>query len=363
MNEALGVVDKSDSQTDGHKDARATLEAIRRALEMKPFQPHRLFRSGHAQTLAAYAWPRRYLLRRRANDEARLFEVEPNVRVLARCRWQAEPTAHPTIILLHGLEGSSEAAYMLSLAGKAFRAGFNAVRLNMRNCGGTEHLTPTLYNSGMTGDIGAVVRELIERDRLPRIFLAGVSMGGNMVLRYAGELKDGAPRELVGVCAISPAIDLAACAEAIAWRSNWIYQQSFVRSLHRHIRRKQKLYPHLYDTRNLRLVRTVRDFDERYTATHGGYRNADEYYARASSLPVIKDICRPALIIHAQDDPFIPFASFRHSSLSENPYVILIATPRGGHVGFLADPSCAPDRFWAEDRVVEFCCLLLKDEG
>src|SRR5438034_7228277 len=110
----------------------------------KPFNPHALFVSGHAQTLAAYAWPRRRLLRRHADAE-RLFDVEPDSKILGHCRWQAKPTQHPTLVLVHGIEGSSSSVYMLAMAQKGFHAGFNVVRLNLRNCGGTEHLTPTLY--------------------------------------------------------------------------------------------------------------------------------------------------------------------------------------------------------------------------
>lgn len=340
------------------------LDEIRRALEAKPFRPHRLFRNNHAQTLAGFAWPRRRRVREQtAADEVRTFEVEPGVRLLAHCRWHDDEgegrAARPALLLVHGLEGSSESIYLLGTAQKAFRAGFNVLRVNMRNCGGTEHLTPTLYNSGMSGDFRHIVGELIGRDGLRSIFLAGISMGGNIVLKLAGEFGEEAPRELAGVCAVSPALDLQACADAIRMRSNWLYQRRFMRSLHRRVRHKERLYPELYDTRDLKRVRTIRDFDERYTAAHGGYRDAADYYEQASARQFIPRISRPTLIIHAQDDPFVPFGSFRHSSISGNPHVILLAPPRGGHVGFVADDSRGDeDRFWAENRVVEFCSLI-----
>ncbi|HEX8179777.1 MAG TPA: alpha/beta fold hydrolase [Pyrinomonadaceae bacterium] len=336
------------------------LREIERTLKRKPFRPHPLFRSGHAQTLAGYAWPRRVLLHGHERDEARTFEVEPGVRLLAHCRWQAARQKHPTLIVVHGLEGSSASRYMLGTADKAYRAGFNALRLNLRSCGDTFHLTPTLYHSGMAHDFLAIVQELITRDGLTDIFLGGFSLSGNMSLKLAGDEGARLPRELRGVFAVSPAIDLPACAAAIAWRSNWLYQHDFLRRLRRRLRAADKFYPGRYDLSDLRAVRTLRDFDARYTAPAGGYRDVDDYYTSASSLPRIPDIRRPALIIHAEDDPFVPFASFRNPALKENPYVVLLAPRHGGHVGFVAaDREPAADRFWAENRLVEFCRLVL----
>lgn len=246
---------------------------------------------------------------------------------------------------------------MLGTADKAFRAGYNVVRLNLRNCGGTEHLTPTLYNSGLSGDIHAVVKELIERDELRSIFLAGFSMSGNIVLKFAGEAGGRAPQELSGVCAVSPSVDLRACAKAIEEGGNWLYEQTFMRSLRRRIRTKQRLYPEIYDTTDLHQVRTIREFDDRYTAVDGGYLNVDDYYERASSLPLIRHIRVPTLIIHAQDDPFIPFESFRDPQLRDNPFVLLLTPAKGGHVGFISNSREGEGRFWAENRAVEFCQL------
>jgi predicted alpha/beta-fold hydrolase len=336
------------------------LEGIARSLASKPFRPHRLFTSGHAQTLAAFAFPRHgRLLREAADDEPRLFETESQVRVLVRCRWQARGESSPTLLLVHGLEGSSESTYVLGTADKAHRAGFNALRMNIRSCGDTQHLSPTLYHSGLTGDLRAVVEELSTRDRLEEIYLAGFSLGGNQCLKLAGEWGDDAPRALKGVCAVSPSLDLSTCADAISRRSNFVYSQKFIRSLKRRMRRAAELYPEHYDTRRLALVRTIRDFDSHYTAPHAGFKDADDYYARSSALQFVPAICVPTLVIHAEDDPLVPFDSFRDPSLTTNPCVVFLAPRRGGHVGFLADGSAdGEDRFWAENRVVEFCRLL-----
>src|SRR5271169_6872938 len=177
-------------------------------------------------TLASAFWPRKFPSL--PASVRREFEVEPGSRILAKCHWQAEPRFRPTLVLLHGLEGSSESGYMLGAADKAFRAGFNALRVNQRNCGGTAHLTPTLYNSGLSGDMRAVVNELISKDSLTDIFAAGSSMGGNIVLKMAGEFGAEAPAELKGVIGICPAIDLAACADDLAEARNFIYERHFV---------------------------------------------------------------------------------------------------------------------------------------
>lgn len=340
----------------------AHLREIERVVKLKPFRPHPLLTTGHAQTIGAHLWPRSRSLRVPAQDEARTFEVEPGARVLVHCRWQTEPCAHPTLVVMHGLEGSSDSISVRGTAQKAYRAGFNVLRLNLRTCGDTLHLAETLYHSGMTGDLLAVVKELIERDRLPAIFLGGFSLSGNMTLKLAGDEGISLPREVRAIFAVSPSIDLPACADAIAWRSNRFYQAHFMTSLRRRIRAAHKLYPGRYDVQELRAVRTIRQFDARYTAPAGGYRDVDDYYTRASSLPRIPDIRRPALIIHAQDDPFVPFASFKDPALAANPYVVLLTPRHGGHVGFVAaDSNSNEDRFWAENRIVEFCQLIYEE--
>ena len=348
--------EKPESTTD---KARAFLSGVARAFERRRFIPHRIFRNGHAQTLAAYAWPRgfRFYSER---DEERFFEVEPGVKVLAHCRWQTDRGNHPTIVVWHGIEGSTGSNYMLAIAEKGFRDGFNIIRVNLRNCGGTEHLTPTLYHGGLSEDLRVVVKELIEKDQVSKMFLAGFSLGGNLVLKLAGEYGDEPPPEILGVCAVSPSIDLTAAAALILKRSNWIYQQDFVRRLKQRIRTKHKLYPHLYDISGLEQIRTLKEFDERFTAPAHGFADANDYYYRSSALRVIDRIRIPTLIVHAADDPFIPFSPLRDPAVVNNPHLLLLATVQGGHVAFIsANQNEDPDRFWAENRVLEFYKLAL----
>lgn len=330
-------------------------EQLTQNLKAQEFIPHRVFQRGDTQTLAAFLWPLR--ARDLTGDEERLFQVAPGNQVLARCRWQPDRAEHPTLVMWHGMEGSTESAYMVSTADKAFRVGFNVVRVNVRNCGGTEHLSPTLYHGGLTHDARVVIEELIKIDHLPRLFIAGFSLGGNMVLKLAGEYGDNPPAEVLGFCAISPSVDLRASTLRMAQRRNWIYHQKFLSRVKNRIRVKKKLFPELYDISGLGDIHTIEEFDDRFVAPAFGFADARDYYARASSLPLIKHIRVPTLIIHAKDDPFIPFAPLRDPSVAANRYVILVAPDRGGHVAFLsANPG--EDRFWAENRLVDFCRLV-----
>jgi predicted alpha/beta-fold hydrolase len=318
---------------------------------MNPFEPHPLLRNPHAQTLVSTFLPRRFP--RLPRGVPREFETEPGTRIRGDCHWQAVPRERPTLVLVHGLEGSSESGYMLGLAERAFVAGWNAVRLNQRNCGGTESLTPTLYNSGLSGDYRAVLNELIDRDGLPAIFFAGYSMGGNLVLKMAGELADTAPPQLRAVAGVCPCIDLALCADALALPGNFIYEWHFVRNLKRRMRRKAGLFPGTFDLGPLARVRTVRDFDDAVTARYCGFRDASDYYAQSSALRVASEIRVPALIVAAQDDPFVPFSSFSDPALTTNARIRVLAPERGGHCAFVSRHAGAA-RFWAEASVMDF---------
>jgi hypothetical protein len=320
--------------------------------------------TGNAQTIGAYLWPARFRLRDETGDETRLFDVAADSKVLARCRWQPVRADHPTLAIWHGIEGSVTSSYMLSTAEKAFAAGFNVLRVNIRNCGATEHLTPTLYHAGMTGDLRAVLDELIDGDRLPQIVIAGFSLGGNKVLKLAGEYGDDPPPELKGVCAVSPSINLRAGCDLLMRPRNWIYHQDFLYHLKRRLKLKQKLFPDLYDTTGLESIRTIEQYDTRYIAPAFGFADVDDYYTRASALPVIGRIRIPTLIIHGADDPFIPIEPLRDPSVRTNPYILMIETERGGHVAFLADePRGDEDRFWAENRLVDFCTIVYEGDA
>ncbi len=329
-------------------------------LAAHPFEAPFGLRNGHAMTIIGSQWPRRISLQSWPG-EARYFRTDLETQVLAHCHWQSNRQARPTIIIVHGLEGSADRPYVTGTAEKALRAGFNVIRQNVRNCGDTEHLTPTLYHSGLTSDLRAMICELIERDGLEQIFVIGFSMGGNQTLKLAGEFGDDAPPQLRGVAAISPAIDLGECSDAIARPPCKIYELRFLRSLKATMRRKAELFPGSCDPNRIDRVRSLREFDDVVTGPCWGFGDADGYYANASSRPLLKRIRVPALLIISQDDPFIPFAPFTDPAMAANPHLWLLAPDHGGHVGFMArqsETARKDDRYWAECRAVEFCRMV-----
>jgi predicted alpha/beta-fold hydrolase len=316
------------------------------------FEPHPLVRNKHAMTIAAVYWPRRFAL---PQPETRMFRVAEDTQLLAACHWQdGKSKDAPVIAIVHGLEGSCDSNYVLGIAEKAYQHGFHVVRLNQRNCGDSERLTPTLYNSGMSADYRAVLEELADGDGFTQIFIAGYSMGGNLVIKMAGEFGTSVPRALRGVCAICPALDLAACADALDKRENYFYQRHFVKGLMARYARKAALFPKIYSRDGFDKICTVREFDDAITAPCFGYRDAQEYYETASARRVVGDVRVPTLVITAQDDPFVPYESFLAALVSENPMIQFVAPAHGGHCAFISRHR-GTERFWAEARLVEFC--------
>ncbi len=314
------------------------------------FVPRRRFRGPHAQTLAGNFLPRRSLL---PPPEERLFQTELDVQVLCHCHWQAERASRLTLVIVHGLEGSSSSQYVVGTGSKAWSQGWNVVRMNIRNCGGTEKLAPTLYHSGLSGDIRAVVEALIRDERLERVALVGFSMGGNQVLKCVGEWGTDAPPQIVAAAGVSPACDLSISADMIHHPQNRIYEWKFLRGLRRRLRRKAELFPGRFDLSDLRTIRSIRDFDELITARYMGFDGAEDYYTKASASRVIDRIALPTIIIHSQDDPFIIISPQTETKLAANPHIKYVSTTHGGHCAFLAEPN-GDDGRWAEHKLIAF---------
>lgn len=312
------------------------------------FVPRRGLRGGHLQTLAGHFLPRRNLL---PKPESRCFTVEEGVQVRCDCHLHADPAL--TVVIVHGLEGSSESSYVIGTGNKAWAAGMNVVRMNLRNCGGTERLAPTLYHSGLSSDVGAVVNELIVQDHLPQIAIAGFSMGGNLVLKLAGEWGSNTPRQVVAFAAVCPGMDLAPSAAQLHRGWNRIYEWRFLLSLWCSMGRKARLFPEIFQRPALRTMRSMRDFDNHVTARYCGFSCADDYYARASASPLVPRIATPTLVIHSKDDPFIRIMPATRAALAANRHVQFIETEHGGHCAFLSEGNGTDGR-WAEQRIVEF---------
>ena len=314
------------------------------------FVPRRFLTTGHLQTLAGNYLPRPHLL---PPPEERLFQVEAEVQVLCHCHWQPDRARAFTVIMVHGLEGSSESQYMFGVGSKAWTEGMNVIRMNMRTCGGTEALSPTLYHNGLGADVGAVVEELIRSEKLERVAMVGYSMGGNLVLYRAGTWGRETPPQLKAVAAVSPSMDLAASADALSETQNFAYEWHFVRRLKQRFRRKAALHPDRYDPTRTHGVRTIREFDDKITAPYSGFGDADEYYKRCSSAQYLDRIAVPTLILHALDDPFIRVSAETRARALANPNITYIESEHGGHCAFLADPNGYDGR-WAEREIVSF---------
>ncbi len=316
------------------------------------FVPARGLSAGHVITI--YAWARDRTYPGLPTPETRLIRVDAESQVRADCYWQDHRNACPTLVCLHGLEGSSEKHYMRGLAHKALRRGWNVVLLNQRNCGGTEHLTPGLYHSGLTADPVAVIRALVSAEGLSRFSVAGYSLGGNIAIKLAGELPDMPDLPVVSVAAVCPTIDLALCSEALQWRQNRLYQLNFLKGLKARMRRKSRAYPGRYNLAPLDRIRTIRQFDDTYTAPSHGFGTATRYYELASALRVVGRITIPALIIAARNDPFVPVSQYQVADIRTNPNIHVSLQRHGGHCGFVGRPTADSDGYWAEQTAVDF---------
>jgi predicted alpha/beta-fold hydrolase len=316
------------------------------------FAPRRGLLNGHLQTIVGNYLPRRPF---RLSFTTDTIEVDPadGSRVLCHCHWQ--PTQdfprRLTLVMVHGLEGSSDSRYILGLTMRAWDAGCNIVRMNMRNCNDTDALSPTLYHSGLSGDVGAVVEHYVRQNHLERVALVGYSMGGNLVLKLAGEW--GAHRVIQGVAAVCPAVDLSAGSDALHEPVNRMYEWHFLRRLMRRYRRKAALFPDIYQVRGLGPIRSLRQFDDQIVARYCGFRDADDYYYHAAGARVVDRIATPTLILHSLDDPFIRLTPETRLAILANPHIRLVETRHGGHCAYLCKDA-GDEIHWAESAVIRY---------
>jgi len=318
---------------------------------LSPFEPQIGLSNGHLQTIVGNFLPRPPFS---LDCVAETVEVDPadGSKVLCHCHWQAERSNRLTVILVHGLEGSSDSRYIQGIAARAWTAGFNVIRMNMRNCGGTDALTPTLYHSGLSGDVAAVVRHFAAESGLRQVALVGYSMGGNLVLKLAGEWGSQPP--LCAVAAVCPAIDLAAGSDALHEPLNRGYEWKFLQGLKARYARKWALFPAHYATpAEIGPVNSIREFDHKIVSRYCGFRDADDYYYRAASARVVDQIIVPTFILQAQDDPFIRLFPETRAKLLANPDIRFVETKHGGHCAYLGRES-GDEIHWAEAAVIRF---------
>ncbi len=300
------------------------------------FQP--FLRNPHALTILGNYWPRDFDFSSFPGTD-RLFQTAPGVQVLVQTQLpRTQPRAE--LVILHGLEGSGQAGYVVSLAYRALTAGFAVHRFHMRTCGGTEHLCQTLYHAGLTSDLLAFLEQ---NHAAAPMFVAGFSLGGNVALKAAAEAGG---RLIQGVCSISAPIDLAASAKAIERPSNRLYQDRFVKRMKQRLARTRR-----YQAAELEACRSIYDIDDRFTAPGFGFGTADRYYETQSALRFVPQIRIPVLMIASQDDTLIPFEAYRSPAIAANPFITLVAPAHGGHLGFI---SRTKPRFWVDEMIVRW---------
>jgi len=308
---------------------------------MPRFEP--LFRNPHVQTIAGHFWPRPES-RERFPVTDRLYRTEPGVEVLVASQRPDGPS-QGEIVTVHGLEGSGEAGYIRSLAAAALPAGYAVHAFHMRTCGGTERLCQTLYHAGLTSDLLSVLREFRSEGRGP-VFLAGYSLGGNVILKLAGELGERGPELIRGVCAASTPLDLDACATRLDHPENRLYQRRFLGRM-----RARLCATGRYRERDFRGLGTIRQIDDRITAPSFGFGDAANYYRTQSAIGYLAHIRVPALLIQSRDDTLVPFDAYAAEAVRANPSIEMCATERGGHLGFLGR---RPHRFWLDETILEW---------
>jgi len=312
------------------------------------FRPAPFAAGGHRQTILGYLC--RHRLAWTPPTEDLVVEAEADARLLLRASWQAHPRdKKPLLIIVHGLEGSDKASYVIALGRYAWARGWHVVRMNMRGAGESLLLCARLYHAGLDADILAALAAVSSIS--PRLALAGFSLGGSLSLLALGRRSERLPKGLRGVAAVSAPLDLGACADALERPSNVLYRRYFMRRLCGSYRRRQRLRPDLYEEGRERGLATVREFDEAITAPYGGFVDAADYYERCSAGPHLKRIDRPTLLLASADDPLVPADSVAAWDRPGAVHREMLLT--GGHVGFVGATE-APGGFWAAERVLKF---------
>jgi predicted alpha/beta-fold hydrolase len=261
----------------------------------------------------------------------------------------------PRLLLLHGLEGGLRSHYARGMLGAAAGRGWNASLLVFRSCGRELNRQPRFYHSGDTEDVRLVLSQLIAEDSDSPIVLAGVSLGGNVLLRLLAEEGKRGRETIAGAAVISVPFDLARSARHISQGFSRVYERHFVRSLKRKALAKRARHSVLPAAQRIQQIRTLYEFDDLVTAPLHGFTDAPDYYARASSLPILERISVPTLLLSAEDDPFLPpdvLAEVRRAA-RKNPALELSFVARGGHVGFVTGRPWR-QTYWAEARALDF---------
>ncbi|PIE31702.1 alpha/beta hydrolase [candidate division KSB3 bacterium] len=260
--------------------------------------------------------------------------------------------AKKLILAIHGLEGSSHSGYIPGIIHAFQRRGWDGVALNLRSCSGEPNRLLRSYHSGATEDVETTIAYLLRHYHYTKIAIVGFSLGGNLTLKYLGERGASLPPEIFRAAAISTPCDLKSSAWQISEELGGLYLKNFLWHFRRKIRQKMKRMPGAISDENFHEIKTLRDYDERYTAPIHGFASAEDYWTRCSSKQFLPDICIPTFLLNAQDDPFLRQESFPFEEAQSSSYLFFEAPKFGGHVGFVA--RNLQQEYWHETRVVTF---------
>ncbi|MGV8142408.1 MAG: YheT family hydrolase [Candidatus Pacearchaeota archaeon] len=331
------------------------IQKIKGNLESVSFEP--VVKNLHFQTIKGIlTGPKETQSRERI-----FFHLADGSQLAADCLWQKDKSAK-TIIIIHGLTGSSSSPYVLRLGEKAYLEKYNVVALNLRNCGNTQELTKTLYNAGQSKDLEEVIKQLVKQYKSKEIYIIGSSLSGNLCLKWAGEQKEKHPKAVRALAVISPVVDLEATAGQSDLPKNKLYRYMILKSLKNLIGKKALMYPKEYDLHKLTRVNTIRNFDELYQAPISGYKNAMDYYQKCSASQFIKFIRLPTLVIYSNDDPLVPAVTLDKSDIEKNKNILSLKTHYGGHVGFIAKKTEHETQFWADNQILDFFKIISRSQ-
>ena len=337
----------------GSRHPIAPLRSFKKVLLSRPFLPHRVIPHPHLQTMAA-ALSRRDFGWGAPDTQTVILELPEQVRIRAECYF-GEPGA-PTLLAIHGVGGSSQSPYMQGFLHKACLEGWNAVLLNLYDLNLAGH-RPVIFHSGSSRELDCVVRSVLDLDQCGALVLVAVSMGGNMLLKLLGEWGEAAPQRVRAAAVVSPLVDLVASWNTLDRLTNRHYRWHIVQGLKHVVRRKERDLGKHIDVEGIRKIKTIREFDEIFTSVLGGFQDAFDYYHRASASPWLDSIQVPTLVLHSKQDPILSWRPLMTPGLLKNPNVLLWLPQEGGHVGFIEQDRKDIDRYWAENRIIDFARL------
>ncbi len=326
------------------------------------YRPSRLLRNPHLMTLVGVEWPRRLGDFAKESEEA-ILRVDDETEVKVEFHREGKPGA-PALLLVHGLNGDANRGYMLGMAARARQEGFTVVRLNTRNCGGTERLSKGLFHAAIWQDIEAAFRFTVDELGARRVGLVGFSLGGAQIAHLLAHWGTATPTEAARFVSVSAPFDLRASSDALhaSFPRRLFYMGSFLRAFRRMWKSKHALWPEEYPASIWKHIHTLREFDEQVTAPRFHFGGADDYYAKAAAAPVLPEVSVPGLILQAENDPLAPLCPETLDVLRSMGNVDLELVPSGGHVVFLAEKSFSQQR-WGETRILDDLVTHLRPAG